>query len=104
VDGRKQQFGATLPIAGVLGGYLVSYPFARIGTIVPIGCFPLFLRLPAVLVIGLWVLTQFVAGYGAISAEAAKSSGGIAYFAHLGGFCTGVLMIGLVATRNGGPR
>jgi membrane associated rhomboid family serine protease len=98
------EIGASGAIAGVLGGYLVSYPFARIGTIVPIGCFPLFLRLPALLVIGLWALAQFVAGYGAIGADAAKSSGGVAYFAHLGGFCTGVLMIGLVATRSGGPR
>ena len=46
--------GASGAIAGVLGAYLVNFPFATINTIVPIGCFPLFLRLPALLVIGLW--------------------------------------------------
>ncbi|GAC1658048.1 MAG: rhomboid family intramembrane serine protease [Candidatus Elarobacter sp.] len=87
--------GASGAIAGVLGAYLVNYPFARIRTIVPIGCFPLFLRLPAILVIGLWAGTQFVTGFGTISDRAAESQGGIAYFAHIGGFCAGVLTIGL---------
>jgi len=87
--------GASGAIAVVLGGYLVSFPFATIRTIVPIGCFPLFLRLPAILVIGLWAASQFITGFGTISDRAAESQGGTAYFAHIGGFCAGVLLIGL---------
>ncbi len=89
------EIGASGAIAGVLGAYLVTYPFAGIRTIVPIGCFPLFLRLPALLVIGLWAALQFVTGFDAISARAAESQGGTAYFAHIGGFCAGVIVIGL---------
>ena len=96
--------GASGAIAGVLGAYLVTYPFARIRTIVPIGCFPLFLRLPAILVIGLWAATQFVTGFGTISDRAAESQGGTAYFAHIGGFCAGVLLIGLFKIRSGPGR
>ncbi len=91
--------GASGAIAGVLGGYLVNFPFARVNTIVPIGCFPLFLRIPAFLVIGIWAATQFVSGFGTISSRAAESQGGTAYFAHIGGFCAGVLLIGLMSLR-----
>jgi membrane associated rhomboid family serine protease len=91
--------GASGAIAGVLGGYLVNFPLAKIDTIVPIGCFPLFLRLPALLVIGVWALAQFVTGFDALSARAAESQGGTAYFAHIGGFCAGVLLIGLMKRR-----
>ncbi|HEY4441686.1 MAG TPA: rhomboid family intramembrane serine protease, partial [Candidatus Elarobacter sp.] len=83
--------GASGAIAGVLGAYLVNFPLARVRTIVPIGCFPLFLRLPALLVIGLWAATQFLTGFGTLSDRAAESQGGTAYFAHIGGFCAGVL-------------
>ncbi|HEY6234557.1 MAG TPA: rhomboid family intramembrane serine protease, partial [Candidatus Elarobacter sp.] len=91
--------GASGAIAGVLGAYLVNYPFATISTIVPIGCFPLFVRLPALLVIGLWAGTQFVTGFWTVSDRAAESQGGTAYFAHIGGFCAGVLLIGLMSKR-----
>ncbi|MDB5070882.1 MAG: putative rane protein [Candidatus Eremiobacteraeota bacterium] len=87
--------GASGAIAGVLGAYLVNYPFATISTIVPIGCFPLFLRLPALLVIGLWAATQFVTGFWTVSDRAAESQGGTAYFAHIGGFCAGVILTAL---------
>jgi membrane associated rhomboid family serine protease len=86
--------GASGAIAGVLGAYLVSYPKATMRTVVPIGCFPLLLRLPAVLVIGLWIFTQLVHGYGAISGKVlSEQGGGIAYFAHIGGFAAGLLLI-----------
>ena len=91
--------GASGAIAGVLGGYIVCFPFARIRTIVPLGWFPLFVRLPALLVIGLWALAQFVTGFGTISDRAAESVGGTAYFAHIGGFCAGVFLIGRMTRR-----
>ncbi len=91
--------GASGAIAGVLGAYLVRFPFAQIRTIVPILIFPLFLRLPAILVIGVWAATQFLNGFGTISDRAAESVGGTAYFAHIGGFCAGVLLIGLMSRK-----
>jgi membrane associated rhomboid family serine protease len=98
------ELGASGAIAGVLGAYIVSYPAARINTIVPIGCFPLFLRLPAVLVIGVWAAIQFVNGFGSLSARLATASEGTAYFAHIGGFSLGVLAIGLFRRRDTGTR
>jgi membrane associated rhomboid family serine protease len=91
--------GASGAIAGVLGAYLINFPFARVRTIIPIGCFPLFVRLPALLVIGLWAVVQFLSGFGSLSEHAAESQGGTAYFAHIGGFCAGVLLIGLFKVR-----
>lgn len=96
--------GASGAIAGVLGAYLINFPTARINTIVPIGCFPLFLRLPAIVVIGAWAATQFIHGFGAISSRVASEQGGTAYFAHIGGFCAGVLTIGLFRIRVPGTR
>jgi membrane associated rhomboid family serine protease len=97
------ELGASGAIAGILGAYIVSYPTARINTIVPIGCFPLFLRLPAVIVIGIWAAIQFSNGFGSLSARLAES-GGTAYFAHIGGFSFGVLAIGLFRRRDAGTR
>lgn len=96
--------GASGAIAGVLGAYLINFPRASVNTIVPIGCFPLLLRLPAVLVIGLWAATQFIHGFGAITDRVASEQGGTAYFAHIGGFCAGILLIGLFRIRSGQPR
>lgn len=99
--------GASGAIAGVLGAYLLRFPTRGIETIVPIGCFPLFLRLPAFLVIGLWAIVQFVHGFGSISDRvASEQGGGTAYFAHIGGFLAGIFTIGLfaIARRTRGAR
>jgi membrane associated rhomboid family serine protease len=98
------ELGASGAIAGILGAYIVTYPAARINTIVPIGCFPLFLRLPAVLVIGVWAVIQFANGFGSLSTRLASASDGTAYFAHIGGFSLGVLAIGLFRRRDAGTR
>lgn len=88
--------GASGAIAGVLGGYIVSYPTSTVGTVIPIGCLPLFLRLPAVLVIGLWAASQFAHGWGAITTKTlSEQGGGVAYFAHIGGFASGVIALPL---------
>ena len=89
------ELGASGAIAGVLGAYIVTYPAARINTIVPIGCFPLFLRLPAVVVIGIWAAIQFANGFGSLSTRLANPGDATAYFVHIGGFSFGVLTIGL---------
>ena len=100
--------GASGAIAGVLGAYLIRFPTNRIETVVPVGCFPLFLRLPAVLVIGLWAAIQFVHGFAPVAPGAlSERGGGIAYFAHIGGFLAGIFLIGLFTKRRlrrQGPR
>lgn len=86
--------GASGAIAGVLGGYIVTFPTSSVGTVIPIGCFPLILRLPAVLVIGLWAAVQFAHGWGAITTKTvSEQGGGTAYFAHIGGFASGVILM-----------
>ncbi len=98
------EIGASGAIAGVLGAYIVSFPRADVNTIVPIGCLPIFLRLPAFVVIGVWAAVQFVHGFGALSDKVASEQGGTAYFAHIGGFCAGVLLIGLFRIRSPAAR
>ncbi|MDQ2859088.1 MAG: rhomboid family intramembrane serine protease [Candidatus Eremiobacteraeota bacterium] len=90
--------GASGAIAGILGAYVLRFPTNSVETIVPIGCFPLFLRIPAYLVIGFWAVTQFVHGYGTLSSRVlSEQGGGTAYFAHIGGFLAGVFSIGAFA-------
>ena len=93
------EIGASGAIAGILGAYIVSYPAASIQTVTPIGCFPLLLRLPAVLVIGLWAATQFFLGFQTLDPRA--NQGGTAYFAHIGGFACGAILVGLRNVRHG---
>jgi len=96
------EIGAPGAIAGILGAYLVTYPTNTIDTILPIGCFPLFLRLPALLVIGAWAAIQFVHGFGSLSMRA--DHGGTAYFAHIGCFSFGALAVGLGLIRGRSGR
>jgi membrane associated rhomboid family serine protease len=96
------EIGASGAIAGILGAYIVTYPAARIGTVTPIGCFPLFLRLPAVLVIGLWAAIQFFLGFGTFDPRA--NQGGVAYFAHIGGFSCGAILAGFYGLFAGRRR
>jgi membrane associated rhomboid family serine protease len=79
--------GASGAIAGVLGAYLVSYPFSRIQTFV----FIQVIELPAVLVLGTWFLFEFATGAAALNAGPSTAGGGIARWAHVGGFLIGML-------------
>lgn len=81
--------GASGAVAGVLGAYLLLYPKARILVLVPIFIFLRTFALPAWLMLGYWVLLQ---GVGAHASRGASAGGGIAYFAHLGGFLTGLFL------------
>src|SRR5271165_168051 len=92
--------GASGAIAGVLGAYILRFPTNSVETVTPIGCFPLLLRVPAALVIGIWILVQFVHGIGSISTKVlSEQGGGVAYFAHIGGFLAGVFSIGFFERR-----
>jgi len=87
------ELGASGAIAGVLGAYIVLYPHARIRTLIGFGIL-FFTRLSATLVIGVWFLLQFVPGLANI-----RELGGVAYFAHVGGFAAGALLALLFRPR-----
>ncbi len=95
--------GASGAIGGILGGYLMLFPRAHVLVLVPLGFFLYTMRIPAVIVLGFWFVLQFLQ-----SAAAGDQPGGVAYWAHVGGFLAGVVLI--VPFRNkafplfAGPR
>jgi membrane associated rhomboid family serine protease len=90
---RIPAIGASGAIAGVLGAYLVLYPKARVMTIIPIFIFITIRELPAVLILGIWFVLQLFSGVGSLGVTDAQDMGGVAYFAHIGGFVAGMLLI-----------
>jgi membrane associated rhomboid family serine protease len=91
--------GASGAIAGVLGAYLVSYPFARVMTLVPIFIFIQVIEIPAMIVLGLWFVMQFFYGTASLAATTA-SEGGVAWWAHVGGFVIGLILVGLFPRKD----
>jgi membrane associated rhomboid family serine protease len=89
--------GASGAVAGVLGGYLLLFPAARVVTVIFIIFFFTILELPALLFLGFWILQQAVLGYFDLLQP--TEGGGVAYFAHIGGFVCGLLLIKLFATE-----
>jgi membrane associated rhomboid family serine protease len=94
--------GASGAIAGVLGGYLILYPHARVTTLIPIFVFITVREIPAVIVLGLWFVLQLFSGVGSLGVPAAQDVGGVAYFAHIGGFVAGMILILLLGGKR--PR
>jgi rhomboid family protein len=90
--------GASGAIAAVLGGYIVLYPRARVLTLVFVILFFGVIELPALVMLGLWFIQQAVFGAVGLTSPA-NAGGGVAYFAHIGGFAFGLLTIRLVAKR-----
>ena len=90
--------GASGAIAAVLGAYIVLLPGARVVTVVFIVFFFTILELPALVVLGLWFLQQAVFGYFDL-ANPSGGGGGVAYFAHVGGFVFGLLAVRLFAKK-----
>jgi membrane associated rhomboid family serine protease len=86
--------GASGAIAGVMGAYFVLYPYSRVLTVVFLIIFFDIIEIPAVFFLGLWFLLQLLSGVGSLAISNA-AGGGIAFWAHIGGFVAGVL-IGLV--------
>ena len=80
--------GASGAIGGVLGAYIVNYPKAKVLVLIPLGFFSQIVRVPAIFVLGIWFLLQFVS-----SALSGSSGGGVAYGAHIGGFVFGAIAI-----------
>ncbi len=88
---RVPTIGASGAIAGVLGAYFISYPGARITTLMPILFFFWTFELPAIVLLGYWFLLQFFAGFQMQAIESA-TQGGVAWWAHVGGFVAGFIL------------
>ena len=95
---RVPTIGASGAIAGVMGAYLIKFPRSRILTLVPIFFFFTTIEVPAVLILAYWFMIQIVSGVGNM-AYSNLSQGGVAWFAHAGGFLAGMLLITLLRTR-----
>ena len=95
-DSTVPNLGASGAIAGVLGGYLILFPRARVITVIFIIFFFTIVELPALLILGFWFVQQVLFGYFDLS-DPGGQGGGVAYFAHIGGFVFGLLAIRLFA-------
>jgi membrane associated rhomboid family serine protease len=83
--------GASGAVAGVLGAYLLLFPHSRILALIPLGFFIQFAEIPALVFLVFWFLMQFLSG--AVSLTAASSGGGVAWWAHIGGFAGGMALV-----------
>lgn len=88
--------GASGAIAAVLGAYLVFYPASRIATFIPLGFFSRLTVVPAAIVLGFWFVFQLFDGVAALGGA---DVGGVAVWAHIGGFVAGIVMAKLLSTR-----
>jgi hypothetical protein len=99
---RLPTIGASGAIAGILGAYFISFPRARITTVVPLLFFFWTLELPALLLLGYWFLIQFFTGFGMMAIESA-TRGGVAWWAHVGGFTVGMILALTLRPRSPRP-
>ena len=93
-DAAVPMVGASGAISGVMGGYLVLYPRVRVFTFVPIGFFLMSVALPAWTMLIYWLVIQVLGGLTSISGS---QSGGVAFWAHIGGFVAGAILVKLFA-------
>ena len=95
--------GASGAISGVLGAYLIMFPKARVVTLIPLGFFLRMAELPALLVLGMWFVLQLFSGAASLAAASATEGGGVAWWAHIGGFVFG-LIVGVFFRGRTEPR
>lgn len=96
--------GASGAIAGVLGAYLVMYPHAKVVTFIPFGFVLLLRELPALLVLGLWFVLQLFTGVASLGLPESIEQGGVAWWAHIGGFVAGLTLVFLFAKERRAQR
>ena len=97
-DSRIPSVGASGAIAGVMGAYFLLYPSARVLTLIPF-FFLYFTWLPAWLVLGYWFVVQFLSGAATSITYSHQTGGGVAFWAHVGGFVAGLALIKLFPAR-----
>jgi membrane associated rhomboid family serine protease len=95
--------GASGAIAGVLGGYALLYPQARVLTLIFIIFFVTLVEIPAVILLGIWFFLQFLPAIGQTAVTDLAGGDSVAYLAHVGGFIFGLAAIKLFARRRAGP-
>jgi len=96
-DSGVPMVGASGAISGVMGGYVVLYPFAKVFVLLPLGFFITTVALPAWTMIGYWAVIQLLSGVVSLGAE---GTGGVAFWAHLGGLIAGVVLVRFFARRD----
>jgi len=94
--------GASGAVAGVLGAYLVTFPRSRILTLIPIIIFPWFVEIPAFIYLVFWFLLQLLEGIGTLGMPV--ETGGVAVWAHVGGFVAGVVLMKLLQPERRRPH
>lgn len=92
MESSVPSLGASGAIAGVLGAYLLRFPRAKVLTLVPLGFFITTFRIPAVFFLGFWFIQQALFGVASLQVQGASDTGGIAYWAHAGGFVFGIIL------------
>jgi membrane associated rhomboid family serine protease len=95
-DSSIPLIGASGAIAGVLGAYLVRFPRARVLTVLTLGWYIRLVEIPALYVLGFWFVLQLLSSVASIGIP---QQGGVAYFAHIGGFVAGLTLIWIFARR-----
>ena len=94
--------GASGAVSGVLGAYLLLFPHARVLTLLIFGFFFRMVHIPAVIVLGFWIIVQFVSGLLTVTISATRgesTGGGVAWFAHIGGFVAGMALLFVLRPR-----
>ncbi|MCC7174443.1 MAG: rhomboid family intramembrane serine protease [Bryobacterales bacterium] len=95
---RVPTIGASGAIAGVMGAYVIKFPRSRIVTLVPVFFFLTTMEIPASVILVYWFVVQFFSGIGQVG-YSHLSQGGVAWFAHVGGFLAGMLLILVLGAR-----
>ncbi len=98
MESRVPMIGASGAIAGVMGAYIVKFPHSRITTLVPVFVFLTTMEIPAYIILAYWFVIQFFSGIGSLG-HSQLSQGGVAWFAHIGGFLAGIVLILVMRTR-----
>ena len=93
---RIPMIGASGAVSGVLGAYLILFPQASVLTLITFGFFWRIVRVPALIVLGFWIVVQLLNG---ILTFGAGQQGGVAWFAHIGGFVAGILLLWIIRPR-----
>jgi membrane associated rhomboid family serine protease len=101
-DGTLPSIGASGAIAGVLGAYAVLLPRARILTLLILIFFVTLIEIPAYVMLGIWFALQFIPAVGQVAVPDVGGQGGVAYFAHVGGFIFGLALVKVFVLRR--PR